>query len=159
MAMTMQVQGIEELSKKLNALGDKAEEVASRALYAGAGVMADQYTAAANSIRTQPTTHTEDGHKRLATPAEKAAVIGKTGIARFNRNGTEVDTKVGVGARGYVEINGKRKAAAKIANAINSGTSFMTKQPVFHRAATQGAGPASAAIVEAADRLIEEITK
>lgn len=159
MAMTMQVTGIEELSRKLNALGDQAEEIASRALYAGAGVMADQYTAAANSIRTQPTTHTKNGHMRLATPAEKTAVIGKTGIAKFDRNGSEVNTSVGVGARGYVEINGKRKAAIMIANSINSGTSFMKKQPVFRRAATQGAGPASAAIVETADRLIKEITK
>ena len=159
MAMTMQVTGIEELSRKLNALGDQAEEVASRALYAGAGVMADQYTAAANSIRTSHFRYVFNGKKRDPSPEEKEAVIGKTGIARFNRNGTEVDTKVGVGARGYVEIGGKRKAAVMIANAINSGTSFMTKQPVFRRAATQGAGPASAAIVEAADKLIEEITK
>lgn len=157
MAMTMQVTGIEELSAKLNALGDKAEEVASRALYAGAGVMADQFTAAANSIRTAPFRYVFNGQKRDPSPEEKAAVQGKTGIAKFNRNGSEVDTKVGVGARGYVNIGGKRKAAAMIANAINSGTSFMNKQPVFRRAATQGAGPASAAILEAADKLIDEI--
>lgn len=157
MAATMQVTGIEELSAKLNALGDKAEEVASRALYAGAGVMADQFTAAANSIRTAPFRYVFNGQKRDPSPEEKAAVQGKTGIAKFNRNGSEVDTKVGVGARGYVNIGGKRKAAAMIANAINSGTSFMNKQPVFRRAASQGAGPASAAIVEAADKLIDEI--
>lgn len=157
MAMTMQVTGIEELSAKLNALGDKAEEVASRALYAGAGVMADQFTAAAGSIRTAPFRYVFGGQKRDPSPEEKAAVQGKTGIAKFNRNGSEVDTKVGVGARGYVNIGGKRKAAAMIANAINSGTSFMNKQPVFRRAASQGAGPASAAILEAADKLIDEI--
>ena len=157
MAATMQVTGIEELSAKLSALGDKAEEVASRALYAGAGVMADQFTAAANSIRTAPFRYVFNGQKRDPSPEEKAAVQGKTGIAKFNRNGSEVDTKVGVGARGYVNIGGKRKAAAMIANAINSGTSFMNKQPVFRRAASQGAGPASAAIVEAADKLIDEI--
>lgn len=159
MAMTMKVTGIEELSRKLNALGDKAEEVASRALYAGAGVMADQYTAAADSIRTAPFRYAFNGKKRDPSPEEKAAVQGKTGIAKFDKNGSEVNTSVGVGARGYVTINGKRKAAIMIANAINSGTSFMNKQPVFRRAATQGAGPASAAIVEAADKLIEEITK
>ena len=159
MSMSMQVTGIEELSRKLNALGDKAEEVASRALYVGAGVMADQYSAAAKSIRTAPFRYVFNGQKRDPSPEEKAAVQGQTGIARFRKNGSEVDTSVGVGARGYVNIGGKQKAAAMIANSINSGTSFMTKQPVFRRAATQGAGPASAAIVQAADILIEEITK
>ena len=159
MAMTMQVEGIEELSRKLNTLGDKAEEVASRALYAGAGVMADAYSQAAGSIRAAPFRYVFNGQKRDPSPEEKAAVQGKTGIAKFSKNGSEVNTSVGVGARGYVNIGGKQKAALMIANSINSGTSFMNKQPVFRRAATQGAGPASAAIAEAADRLIDEITK
>lgn len=159
MAMTMQVTGIEELSRKLNALGDKAEEVASRALYAGAGVMADQYTAAADSIRTAPFRYAFNGKKRDPSPEEKAAVQGKIGIAKFNRNGSEVNTSVGVGARGYVEIGGKRKAAAMIANSINSGTSFMNKQPAFRRAATQARGAATEAVVQAAEAKIKEITR
>ena len=158
MALTMQVEGIEELSRKLTALGDKAEEVASRALYDGAGVMANAYRNAAASVRAQPFRYAVF-KKRDPSFEEKAAIQGQTGIARFDKNGSEVQTSIGFSGSGYVTIAGKQKAVRKIANAINSGTSFMNKQPVFRKAATQTAPAASAAIVAKAEKLIDEITK
>lgn len=159
MALTMQVEGMEELSRKLTALGDKAEEVAARALYDGAGVMADAYAQAVQSIHAEPFRYAFGGRTRAPSPEEKAALQGKTGIAKFDKNGSEVQTAVGLKASGYVTIAGKQKAVKAIANAINSGTSFMAKQPVFRRAASQAKGAASAAIVAKADQLIEELTK
>ena len=159
MAMTMKVEGLDELSRKLAQLGDKAEEVASRALYDGAGVMADAYAQAVNSIQTEPFRYAFGDRKRPPSPEEKAALKGKTGVAKFDINGTEVNTAVGVNGAGYVNIGGKQKAVRKIANAINSGTSFMVKQPVFRRAVTQAKGAASAAIVAKADQLFDEIIK
>lgn len=159
MAMTMQVEGIEALSEKLNQLGDKAEEVAARALYDGAGVMANAYTQAVNSIKAEKFSYAFNGRKRYPSYEEKAALLGKTGIAKFDKNGSEVNTGIGFSGSGYANIAGKQVAVRKIANAINSGTSFMKKQPVFRKAITQASGPASAAIVAKADQLIEEITK
>lgn len=158
MAITMKVDGIEELSAMLNELGDRAEEVAARALYKGAGVMADAYAKAADGIKTAPFRYAVF-NKRDPSPEEADAVRGKTGIAKFDKNGSEVNTSIGLKGSGYVTIAGHQKAVRQIANAINSGTSFMTKQPVFRRASTQAAGAASAAIVAEADRLIKEITK
>ena len=159
MAMTMQVDGIEELSRMLTDLGDKAEEVAARALYDGAGVMADAYTRAVDSIMVSEM-HPPENVKRLALVEEKAALLGKTGIAKFDKNGSEVETSVGLsGKLGYVQIMGHKVAVRKLAYAINSGTSFMVKQPVFRRAATQAKEAASAAIVEKAEKLFDEITK
>ena len=159
MAMTMNVKGMDELSEKLSNLGSQAEGVASQALYKGAGVMADAFTAASKAIRAEKFHYVFNGHKRLPSYEEAAAVQGKTGIARFNKNGTEVDTVVGFGNAGYVNIGGKTKAVRQIANAINSGTSFMEKQPVFRQAISRARGTASGAIVARADELIEQITK
>ena len=158
MAMTMKVDGIEELSRKLTDLGDRAEEVAAKALYAGAGVMANAYRNAAASVRAQPFRYAVF-NKRDPSLEEKAAIQGQTGIAKFDKSGSEVQTSVGLKGSGYVTIAGKQKAVRKIANAINSGTSFMNKQPVFRKASTQTAKAASAAIVAKADQLIAEITK
>ncbi len=158
MAMTMKVDGIEELSRKLTDLGDRAEEVAAKALYAGAGVMANAYRNAAASVRAQPFRYAVF-KKRDPSFEEKAAIQGQTGIAKFDKSGSEVQTSVGLKGSGYVTIAGKQKAVRKIANAINSGTSFMNKQPVFRKASTQTAKAASAAIVAKADQLIAEITK
>lgn len=159
MAMTMKVDGLDELSRKLSTLGDRAEEVAARALYDGAGVMADAYAQAVDNIHAEPFRYAFGGQKRYPSFEEKAALQGKTGIAKFDKNGTEVNTAVGIKDAGYADVAGKKKAVRKIANAINSGTSFMQKQPVFRKAATQARGAASAAIVAKADQLIQEITK
>ena len=160
MAMTMQVSGLEDVSKMLTEVGERAEEVAARALYDGAGVMADAYTQAANSIKADKFRYAFNGRKRYPSIEEKAAVVGKTGIAKFNKNGSEVETSVGLsGKLGYVEIAGHKIAVRKLAYAINSGTSFMVKQPIFRRAATQAKDAASAAIVSKAEKLFDEMTK
>ena len=157
---SMEVEGIEELSRMLTDIGEKAGDVAAQALYEGAGVMADAYTQATDSIKAEKFRYAFGGRKRLPSFEEKAALQGKTGIAKFDKSGSEVQTSVGLsGKLGYVTIAGKQKAVRKIAYSINSGTSFMNKQPIFRRAATQAKGAASAAIVAKAEELIKEMTK
>ena len=53
MPMTINTQGLDELSDMISKLGDKAEGVAAQALYDGAGIVADAFSKAANSIRTE----------------------------------------------------------------------------------------------------------
>lgn len=159
MAMTMETVGLEQLDKMLTELGDKAQDVASGSLYEGAGVMASAMNAGIESIKTEPFRYAPEGKTRLPSPQEKAALQRKIGIARFQKNGSEVDTLVGLKGTGYAQIAGKPKAVAVIARSINSGTSFMQKQPVIRRAKSQSQGAAKAAIVKKADELITEITK
>ena len=61
------------------------------------------------------------------------------------------------GNAGYANINGKQKAVRMIARAINSGTSFMTRQPVFLKAKTQSEGKAKEAMVDKAETMLENI--
>ena len=162
MAMTIKTEGLDDLNAMLARLGDKAQEVASRSLYEGAGVVADVMTAAVNSIQAEPQQPKrrppEKTPARLPTPEEKAAVVGATGIAKFRKEGGEVHTLIGVTGQGggYTTINGQKKAIRLIARSINSGTSFMHKQPVFRRAASQSKGAAVAAIVAKAEELFQE---
>ena len=156
MAASMKVEGIEQLDRMLAELGNRAMEVAKKSLYEGAGVMADAFAAAANSIRTERFKGKKD--KRLPSPEEKAAIVGRTGIARFKTNGDEVNTMVGVTeAEGYTKIGGEKKAVRLIARSINSGTSFMDKQPVFRKAKSSARGKATDAMVKKAEELYEEI--
>jgi hypothetical protein len=48
-----------------------------------------------------------------------------------------VDTSVGLQNSGYAELKGKTVPIPLIANAINSGTSFMQKQPFMRKALTK----------------------
>ena len=156
MARTMRTVGLDEVMNKIAKLNKDAGKVAAEALYEGAGIIADAFASAANSIRTEPFVYKKA--KRLPSPEEKAAIVGKTGIAKFNANGSEVNTLIGVsGAAGYANIGGKQKAVRMIARSINSGTSFMPKQPVFRKAKSTAQGPAKAAIVKKAEDMLEEI--
>lgn len=160
MAMTIQTEGLEQLNAMMAELKDGAMDVAAKALYAGAGVVGDAFTAAEGRIATAPFRYAPPGQTRLPSPEEKAAVTGKSGIAKFHNTGDGVDTLIGIsGAAGYANIAGKPKAVRLIARSINSGTSFMQKQPVFRKAVSQSSGAAKAATVAKAEEMFNEIIK
>lgn len=156
MAMTIKTEGLDELNSIISRLNEKAYDVAAESLYEGADVIADAFTSAVNRIQTEPWTGKKD--KRKPSPAEKAALQGKSGIARFNKSGDGVDTLIGIsGAAGYAKIGGKQKAVRLIARSINSGTSFMPKQPVFRQALSSSQNQAKAKLVKKAEELFNEI--
>ena len=153
MAYQMKVDGMTEISEMLEKLGDSAQAVASKALYEGAGIMADSIRKGADTIRTAEFHYASNGDTRLPSPEEKEIVqAAAAGIAKFNKNGTEVDTSVGFRNAGYAELNGKMVPIPKIVNAINSGTSFMNKQPFVRKAASSATPKA----LEAMRKRIEE---
>lgn len=136
MAYQMKVDGMAEISELLEKMEQAAPKVASRALYEGAGIMAGEINKGAGTIKTAPFKYASDGNTRLPSPEEKEIVqAAAAGIAKFNKNGTEVDTSVGFRNAGYAELNGKMVPIPKIVNAINSGTSFMNKQPFVRKSA------------------------
>ena len=158
MAMTIRTDGLEELTRMLGSLGDKAQDVASGALFQGAGVVAGAFSAATDSIRTERFQYAPEGSTRMPSPEEKAALIRKTGIAKFRKSGSEVNTVVGIGGKsGYAMVAGKKKAVRLIARSINSGTSFMQKQPVYRKALNACRKDAEAAIVSKAEEMYNEI--
>ena len=162
MPYTIKSDGIAEISSMLGKMGAAAEGIAKQALYEGAGIVADKITMNAKAIKTAPFkwASTRKGETRLPSPEEKAIVTGAAiGIAKFEGNGTEVNTSVGLQNSGYATLKNKTVPVPKIANAINSGTSFMNKQPFVRRAATSGGKQAVAAMTKYVEDAFEAITK
>jgi hypothetical protein len=175
MAYVMKADGLEEVAAILNALEGSAQPVASMSLYEGAGAMAETVRGEVKNIRTAPFKYASGGETRLPSPEEKAMLEAADGmgIAKFDKNGSEVGTSVGYQNSGYVATPwGKARNNARtnyrfegtfakpipvIANAINSGTSFMKKQPFFRRAVQRGTPKAEEAIVRTAEALMEAI--
>lgn len=146
MPFYMEVTGLDELTAKMQKLPDKGADVAALALYEGAAIVADAVSSAVHGIATEKFHYTKFG-KRLPSPEEKAILLGaKRGVAKFNKNHSRVDTSVGMQNAGYGNLNGKTKPIPQIANAINSGTSFMKPQPFFRKAVETSAGAAAGAI-------------
>lgn len=159
MAYTMKTEGLDEVSDQLNKLGEKAGAAAARGLYEGAGTMANAINKGAESIRTAPF-HYAVFITREPTPEEKEVVLSAgAGIAKFDKNGSEVNTSVGYAKAGYAELNGKQVPIALIANSINSGTSFMHKQPFFRQAVSAATKQAEAKIIKEIEENFNEIIK
>ena len=162
MAITMTVEGMGEISEQLRQLGDKAQGVAAFGLYDGAGVMADEIKKSAEGIKTADFHYVvfPGAVMRDPSPEEKAIVLeAGVGIAKFNKNGSEVDTSVGYRNAGYATLKGKTKPIPQIVNAINSGTSFMKKQPFVRKAVSSGSKKAEAAIISTIEQKFNEIIK
>jgi len=159
MAYQMKVDGMAEISELLSQMEEKAPAVAARALYDGAGIMADEIRKGTDTIKTAPFKYARNG-TRLPSPEEKEIVSqAAVGIAKFDKNGTEVDTSVGFRQSGYAELNGKQKPIPVIVNAINSGTSFMNKQPFIRKAANSGAPKAMKAMKDRIESDFEAMKK
>jgi len=160
----MKTSGLDIEMEKFKALMDKAPEIASRALYKGAGVMADEYKRAAAGMPTEKNRYVgPNDPPRHATNAEKNAVVRGIGIARFRKNVDSVDTSVGINSSGYAaNIKTKKYPNGKpiplIANGINSGSSFMVKYPFARKAEASGKAKAVAAMDAEGQKLIDEVT-
>ena len=162
MAYEMKVDGMAEISELLAKMDEEAPAVASRALYEGAGIMAREVNAGAAGIRTAPFrwASARNGETRLPSPEEKEIVQNAAaGIAKFDKNGTEVQTSVGFRNAGYATLKGKTVPVPKIVNAINSGTSFMQKQPFVRKAANTGANKAMSAMKESIQEAFDKMNK
>ena len=159
MAYKVTTEGMDQLTNKLRALGDAAGKVAAEGLYEGAGVMADAVSRAVQGIATK-TFHYAIGWQRYPSPEEKELLLKAAhGIAKFRKGGADISTSVGFSKAGYGELNGKTVPIPKIANAINSGTSFRKKQPFFRKAVSQSRSMTLAAIENSIEKRFEEITK
>ena len=157
MAYKISTSGMEELTDALRKTGDAAGEIAAAGLYEGAGVVADSVSRAVRGIVTEKFRYAAGGSKRLPSPEEKAVIENaQKGVSRFRDNGASVNTSVGLNAAGYGTMAGRTKPVGLIANAINSGTSFMTKQPFYRQAVSTSR---SHALTEMEKKLREEVGK
>ena len=158
MAYELKVDGMTEISEMLSKLEEAAPAIAAEALYEGAGTMSAEINSAAAAIKTGPGSTREEA--RYATPEEKAAVLAAgAGIAKFDKSGTEVNTSIGYRNAGYVNIKGKQKPIPLIVNSINSGTSFMHKQPFVRKAARSGGAKAMGVMTAFIEDAFGKITK
>ncbi len=162
MPYELKVEGMAEISEALGKLADGAAGAAALGLYEGAGVMADEVNQSAAGIRTEEFHYAvfPGATTRLPSPEEKEIVMqAAVGIARFKKDGTEVDTSIGFRNAGYAQLKGRTVPIPVIVNAINSGTSFMKKQPFIRNAASKGAPKAMKAMKDKIESVLDEYLK
>lgn len=187
MAYTTVTEGMDDLLRQMEALGNAGRGAASAGLYEAAGVYADEVSMGIENISVEPFKYATGGRKRKPSPEEKAILrgAGAAGIAKFKGDGVSVNTSVGFNNAGYAPVNwnhmsskartnykfkngratqsknagkggGNLKPIPMIANAINSGTSFMDKQPFFRKAISRAKGKAEQAFEKTATAALDQ---
>lgn len=142
----MTFEGLDEYILKLEKLTDNTEEAMKKALYKGAGIVADSVKAAISSVPVDDE-YVPKGELREGIRSEEKAILpGGFGIARFRNEGSSITTSIG--------FKGK---AARIAAKVENGTSYMKKFPFIRRAVNRSKASAEAAMAKVFDEEINKI--
>ena len=147
--------GIHEYLQTLNRLNADIEKVVKRAVYEGAGVIADAVKREIDSIKTGGPSEYEKKRRE----AQKKGLKEGLGIASMHEERGLIHTRVGFD--GYNDITTEKYPKGQpnqmIARMFNSGTSFMEKQPFFERAVRASKKEAQQVMVKVAEAEMEEM--
>lgn len=156
---TWYVHGLDELIKKMNRLEVDCTLAIEKSLYEGAGVMANAVKSELNAIPIDNRVVHGGEIKRGPSQIEKNGLQSSFGIAHFRHNLGTIDTSLGFDGRSSLIT--KRwpsgKPNAVIAREVNSGTSYMQKNPFMARARRKGKQACEAKMKQTFEKEIEKI--
>ncbi|MCI1951920.1 MAG: hypothetical protein LKJ50_04685 [Clostridiales bacterium] len=169
--MKIQLKGMDEYILKLTALESKSDEIAKKALYEGAKVIAD---AVKENIKTLPTEKAKwlDNNKgekyNVCTPQQKDAISNGLGITHMESDADGFNLKVGFDT-GYVMYSGNKYKFTKkypngmpipmLVRSIEHGSSVRQKHPFVRPAITSHRKEAKLKMQETASEEIQKIMK
>ena len=137
--------GMDQYLTQLQALERSTEETLGKAIYKGAGIVAD---AVKKNIQSLPSS--------VCTPAEKAGLLDGFGIAKMQEENGYLQVKIGFD--GYNSNVTKKyprgKPNSMIARSIEGGTSWKAKHPFIAPAVRSTKDQAERAMAEEIDKQI-----
>lgn len=158
---TIQVKDGDDFTMRLSRLSLRVkEDVIGAALYAGGNVAANLVRQELESVPTDEGWGTTEKPIKGPKAVQKTALLQSLGIASMREDGSGFyDIKIGFD--GYNSTKTKRWPRGQpnqmIARSVESGTTFMTKNPFLKRAAAKARKQAVAAMKEAGEKAMEQI--
>lgn len=155
----IKITGLDEYVAKIEKLGYYAAEYVGKAIYEGAEVVADHTKAALENLPVDNRTNVE--YRTSINEKQKRGLIESFGIASARYDGNFYNVKTGFD--GYNEIVTNRWPQGQpnmvIARSLESGTSFMRKNPVVSRATRESKDACIKAMEKSLKKSIEELMK
>lgn len=154
--------GFDSYIAQLQMLADPiyVEKYLGQAIYEGAKVVADNTKKALESLPVDNRPATVDNRKSINT-LQKKGLIDSYGIAPSRYDGNFFNVKVGFD--GYNSIKTKRWPMGQpnvvIARSLESGTSFMKKNPIISRTENASKDDCINAMQKSLNQTIEKIMK
>ncbi|MDL2324062.1 hypothetical protein LJC61_02770 [Ruminococcaceae bacterium OttesenSCG-928-A16] len=150
----VQIKAGDEFSLRLSRLADGMDEIAEKALYAGASVAADALRA---EIEALPTEDERSTTRRGVSKAERQDLLDGMGVSKMQKSGNVLHIKTGFDGFGTNTKSDKTKypkglPIATLARAIQSGTSFR----LANRFSTRATNKAKTKAQEAMGKVVKE---
>jgi len=147
--------GLAEWETKLSKLKTGSKDIAAKAIYAGAAIMADEIKANIKALPVQTGAHGDSDSKiNSVTPVQKEGLLDSFGISSLRDDNGYWNVKLGFD--GYNRTRTKKypkgQPNAMIARSVESGTSFRQRNPFVNRAIKAK----EAAVVAEMGRIVDE---
>lgn len=154
-----QFEGVDKLVAQYKKLEGDTDKIIGEAIYHGAGVVMKSVKAAVNNIKTDDHYGTIGNPTTGPSTLQKYGLIYGLGIAKMrNDNGFK---NVKIGFDGYNRIKTKTwpqgQPNSMVARSIESGTSWMTKQPFMRKAEAEARKPCEETMSKIVDDKIKKI--
>lgn len=157
--------GLEEYEKKLSALGTQTEEIAGKAIYAGAAVVTDAIRDNIERLRAVPDKAGLFAYREKSpaplTQTAKQGLLDGLGITPMQDDNGYYNVKVGFD--GYNALKTKKYPQGQpnqlIARSLESGSTIAEKRPFVRPAVNASRKQAEAEMSRVIDEEIEKIMK
>ena len=154
-----QFEGVDKLVAQYKELESNTEEIIGKAIYNGAGVVSKAVAGAINGISTDNRFGTAENPVSGPTTIQKIGLQHALGIAKMRNDNGFWNVKIGFD--GYNNVKTKRwpqgQPNAMVARSIESGTSWMQKQPFMRKAEQSSRSQCEIAMGETVDKEIQRI--
>lgn len=156
-----QFEGVDNLIAQYSKLEGDTEKIIGKAIYKGAGIVAKTVRGAVDSLATDNSFGTAENPTSGPSTIQKIGLQNSLGIAKLrNDNGFR---NVKIGFDGYNNVKTKRwpqgQPNSMVARSVESGTSWMSKQPFMRKAEQSARRPCEEAMSEVVDLEIKKIMK
>lgn len=154
-----QFEGVDELVAQYKKLEQNTEPIIGKAIYNGAGVVMNACVSAVEGLSTDNHFGTAQDPVTGPTTIQKMGLRHALGIAKMRNDGGFYNVKIGFD--GYNNVKTKRwpqgQPNAMVARSIESGTSWMQKQPFMRKAEQSSRSKCEKVMSETVDKEIQRI--
>lgn len=161
MMAKFQFEGVDKLVSQYQKLANDTERIIGAAIYQGAGVVMKNVVGVVEGLGTDNRFGTPENPTTGPSTIQKIGLQRSLGIAKMRNDGGFYNVKIGFD--GYNAVKTKTwpngQPNSMVARSIESGTSWMSKQPFMRKAEQASKAPCEAVMSEVVDREIAKIMK
>ena len=156
---TFKFEGVDKLIAQYEKLSKNSEEMIGKAIYNGAGVVMKSVQAAVDGLNTDDHFGTAENPTSGPSSIQKLGLKYALGIAKMRNDGGFRNVKIGFDGYNNVKTKTwpKGQPNMMVARAVESGTSWMQKQPFMRKAEQSSKSRCEQVMSETVDKEIKKI--